>query len=60
MELTCDYSIKSKIAGQIAKGEIVERSGRIDVNAYNNQQCEAGAILTFHINCIKLYGSGKL
>jgi single-strand DNA-binding protein len=57
--VNCDYWINPKIAGKLTKGKIVELSGRIGVNAYNNQQGEAKASLTFHVNNIKLYGSAN-
>jgi single-strand DNA-binding protein len=57
--VNCDYWINPKIAGQLTKGKIVELSGRIGVNAYNNQQGEAKASLTFHVNNIKIHGSAK-
>ena len=57
--VNCDYWINPKIAGKLTKGKIVELSGRIGVNAYNNQQGEAKASLTFHVNNLKLYGSAN-
>ena len=57
--VNCDYWINPKIAARLTKGKIVELSGRIGVNAYNNQQGEAKATLTFHVNNFKLYGSAN-
>jgi single-strand DNA-binding protein len=57
--VNCDYWINPKIATRLTKGKIVELSGRIGVNTYNNQQGQAKATLTFHVNSIKLYGNAK-
>ena len=57
--VNCDYWINPKIAVHLTKGKIVQLSGRIGVNAYNNQQGEAKASLTFHVNSIKLFGSAN-
>ena len=37
----------------------MELQGRIGVNAWNNQQGEAKASITLHVNNIKLHGGGK-
>ncbi len=58
--VTCTYWINPKIAAQLTKGKLVELYGRIGVNAYNNQQGEAKATLTFHVNNIKLHGNSKV
>ena len=56
----CAYWIKPEIARHLTKGKLVELSGRIGVNAYKDQQGEARANLTFHVNSIKFHGNGKL
>lgn len=58
--VNCAYWINPKIAAQLTKGKLVELYGRIGINAYNNQQGEPKAALTFHVNNIKLHGSGKV
>ncbi len=58
--VNCAYWISAKIAAQLTKGKLVELYGRIGVNAYSNQQGEPKATLTFHVNSIKLHGSGKI
>ena len=55
----CSYWINPGIAEYLTKGTLVELSGRIGVNAYNNLQGEAKATLTFHVNAIKLHGGSK-
>ncbi|MEO6136527.1 MAG: single-stranded DNA-binding protein [Ginsengibacter sp.] len=56
----CAYWIKPEIAQHVTKGNLVELSGRIGVNAYKDQQGEPKANLTFHVNSIKFHGNGKL
>ena len=57
--VNCAYWINPKIAALITKGKLVELYGRIGINAYNNQQGEPKATLTFHVNNIKLHGNTK-
>lgn len=57
--VNCAYWISPKIAAQLTKGKLVELYGRIGINAYNNQQGEPKATLTFHVNNIKLHGNSK-
>ena len=55
----CSYWINPGIAEYLKKGTLVELAGRIGVNAYNNLEGEAKAVLTFHVNNIKLHGKSK-
>ena len=57
--VNCAYWINPKIAALITKGKLVELYGRIGINAYNNQQDEPKATLTFHVNNIKLHGKSR-
>ncbi len=57
--IQCDYWVNPGIAPYLIKGVLVELCGRIGVNAYVNQQGEAKASLTFHVNSIKLHGGGN-
>ncbi len=58
--VNCAYWVSLKIAPQLTKGKLVELYGRVGVNAYNNQQGEAKATLSFHVNSIKLHGNVKV
>jgi single-strand DNA-binding protein len=51
----CAYWISSSIAAHLTKGTLVELSGRIGVEAWNNSQGEARAALRFHVSAIKLH-----
>lgn len=55
----CDYWVNPGIAQYLTKGSLVELQGRIGVNAYTGKDGEAKATLTFHVNTIKLHGSGN-
>jgi single-strand DNA-binding protein len=52
----CSYWISASIAAHLTKGTMVELSGRIGVDAWNNMQGEAKAALRFHVSTIKLHG----
>jgi single-strand DNA-binding protein len=52
----CAYWISASIAAHLTKGTLVELSGRIGVDAWNNMQGEAKAVLRFHVSTIKLHG----
>jgi single-strand DNA-binding protein len=52
----CAYWITSSIAVHLRKGTLVELSGRIGVEAWNNMHGEAKAALRFHVSAIKLHG----
>jgi single-strand DNA-binding protein len=52
----CDYWISESIAPYLTKGTLVELSGRIGVEAWNNMDGEARATLRLHVQTIKLHG----
>jgi single-strand DNA-binding protein len=52
----CAYWVNPSIAPFLTKGTLVELSGRIGVDAWNNMQGEAKAALRFHVSAIKLHG----
>ena len=54
--VNCAYWISASIAAYLTKGILVELSGRIGVDAWNNMQGEAKAALRFHVSTIKLHG----
>ena len=54
--VNCAYWISASIAAHLTKGTLVELSGRIGVDAWNNMQGEAKAALRFHVSTIKLHG----
>ena len=56
--VNCSYWINPAIGEHLTKGSLVELSGRIGINAWNNPEGEAKASLTFHVNSIKLHGKG--
>ncbi|TAN00412.1 MAG: single-stranded DNA-binding protein [Chitinophagaceae bacterium] len=55
----CAYWRSTGIAPYLTKGTIVELSGRIGVNVWNNTEGEAKGQLTFNTNNIKLLGGGS-
>ena len=54
--VNCSYWINPGIAPYLTKGQLVELSGRIGVNAWKNALGEPKASLTMHVNQIKLHG----
>lgn len=56
--IDCAYWRGSNIAPFMTKGTVVELSGRIGVNAWNNKDGVARAQLTCHVSTIKLLGGG--
>ncbi|MFL5788967.1 MAG: single-stranded DNA-binding protein [Flavisolibacter sp.] len=57
--IQCDYWMNPSIAQHLTKGTLVELQGRIGVNTFKDLQGEPKAILTFHVNTIKLHGKGR-
>jgi single-strand DNA-binding protein len=57
--IQCAYWINPGIAKFLTKGTLVELYGRIGVNSYKDMQGEPKAMLTFHVNNIKLHGKSK-
>ena len=56
---TCAYWISPKAADRLKKGNLVELSGRIYVNAYTDMQGEAKASLNCHVHSIKVHQQMK-
>jgi single-strand DNA-binding protein len=57
--VNCSYWISDAIAKHLTKGVLVEVYGRISVSAWTNAQGEAKGSLDFHVNNIKLHGTGN-
>ncbi len=55
----CSYWMKSAIAQYLKKGTLVELGGRVGLQTYTSKEGEAKAVLTFHVNNIKLHGAAK-
>jgi len=54
--VNCAYWLNPGIASHLVKGTMVQLYGRIGVNAWTNNEGEAKAGLTFHVNNIKMLG----
>jgi single-strand DNA-binding protein len=52
----CSYWVSDAIARHLAKSTLVQLTGRLSVNAWNDMKGEAKATLNFHVNEIKLLG----
>src|SRR5215472_12334040 len=52
----CSYWINDRIAKVLTKGTLVELYGRIGVSTYTNNEGDIKAVLTFHVNNVKLHG----
>ena len=52
----CSYWVSDAIARHLTKSTLVQLTGRLSVNAWNNMKGEAKATLNFHVNEIKLLG----
>lgn len=57
--VNCSYWFNPAIAEFLKKGTLVELTGRLGVNAYNDLKGEARASITLHVNQIKLHGGAK-
>jgi single-strand DNA-binding protein len=55
----CSYWRSPQIAERLKKGALLELSGRVSVNAYNNAEGEAKASLNFHVNSIRIHQSPR-
>lgn len=51
----CGYWITTEVATRLKKGNLVEVSGRVYVNAYKDMNGEAKASLNFHTDSIKVH-----
>ncbi|MEP7108669.1 MAG: single-stranded DNA-binding protein, partial [Ferruginibacter sp.] len=55
----CVYWISAKVAERLKKGNLVEITGRLYVNAYKDMQGEARANLNCHVDSIKIHQQMK-
>ncbi|HTE11827.1 MAG TPA: single-stranded DNA-binding protein [Chitinophagaceae bacterium] len=55
----CAYWATTAIAPFLRKGGLVELSGRIDVQVWNDKEGKAKGTLTMHVNNIKLLGNPR-
>lgn len=51
---TCSYWVTDKVAQFLIKGSVVQLTGRIGMNVYNDMNGEAKGYLTYHVNTIKI------
>jgi single-strand DNA-binding protein len=58
--INCSYWVNPAVASYLKKGTLVELTGRLGVNAYNDLKGEAKATITLHVNNIKLHGGTKM
>ncbi|HEY0057379.1 MAG TPA: single-stranded DNA-binding protein [Pedobacter sp.] len=52
--INCSYWLNPKSVEWLRKGALVQLSGRIGFNVYNNMDGKAMGSLTFHINTLKM------
>lgn len=57
--VNCGYWISAAIAVLLKKGNLVEVSGRLTVNAYKDMQGEAKGSLNCHVDSIKIHQQQK-
>lgn len=57
--ITCAYWINPKIAERLKKGNLVELTGRLYVNAYTDMQGNAKASINCHVDAIKIHQQMK-
>lgn len=57
--VNCAYWISTAIATLLKKGNLIEVSGRLSVNAYKDMQGEAKGSLNCHIDSIKIHQQMK-
>ena len=56
---SCSYWMKTGIAKHLQKGVLVEAAGRIGVNAWIDQNGEARASLSMHVQSIQLHSKAS-
>lgn len=56
---SCSYWLSPAIADRLKKGNLVELTGRLSVNAYKDMEGEAQASLNCHVDSIKVHGVTK-
>ena len=57
--VNCGYWISTAIATLLKKGNLIEVSGRLTVNAYKDMQGEAKGSLNCHVDAIKIHQQQK-
>ena len=57
--VNCGYWISTAIATLLKKGNLIEVSGRLTVNAYKDMQGEAKGSLNCHVDSIKVHQQVK-
>jgi len=57
--INCGYWLNSKTAQWVKKGAIVQVTGRIGMNVYNNSDGNAVGSLTFHVDNLKILAFAK-
>lgn len=57
--VNCAYWLSSKIAERLKKGTLVELTGRISVEVYNDMSGNAKGSLKCHVNHIKIHSTSK-
>jgi single-strand DNA-binding protein len=57
--VNCAYWVSPKIAEWLKKGNLIEITGRLAINAYKDMQGEAKGSLTCHVNSIKIHQQVK-
>ncbi len=57
--VNCSYWLNPKSVEWLKKGALVQLSGRIGFNVYNNMDGKAMGSLTFHINTLKMLAFAK-
>lgn len=50
----CSYWVSMNASKVLTKGNIVELTGRVGLNAYKSQNNDFNAFLTFHVNFFKV------
>jgi single-strand DNA-binding protein len=55
----CSYWMGTGVAEILKKGALIEASGRIGLNVYNNLQGESKGSLTMHVNFLKKHARAK-
>jgi single-strand DNA-binding protein len=57
--VNCGYWISPKIAEWLKKGNLIEITGRLTINAYKDVQGEAKGSLNCHVDSIKIHQQFK-
>lgn len=57
--VTCAYWVSPSIAQWLKKGNLIEITGRLAVNAYKDMQGEAKGSLSCHVNSVKIHQQVK-